>query len=112
MTTKTPSKPTLVAPERSLVQRMEALQKGTDVRTQRATLKRDLKAGRASILALLRNPPEYIYTMKLVDLLLAVPTYGRVKVNKTLQVCRISPVKTVGGMTERQRGELATVLSR
>ena len=36
-------------PERSLVQRMEALQRANEIRTKRATLKRDLKAGKVSI---------------------------------------------------------------
>ena len=47
--TKTPAKPTTAAPERSLVQRMEALQRANEIRTKRASLKRDLKAGRVSI---------------------------------------------------------------
>ena len=38
---ESPPKP-MVAPERSLVQRMEALQRANDVRSRRAQLKRDL----------------------------------------------------------------------
>ena len=34
------------APERSLAQRMDALKRANDIRTRRAQLKRDLKAGR------------------------------------------------------------------
>ena len=45
-------------------------------------------------------------------MLLAVPKYGRVKVNKVLQVCRISPSKTIGGLSERQRAEFITMLRR
>ena len=110
--TKTPAKPTTAAPERSLVQRMEALQRANEIRTKRASLKRDLKAGRASIHVLLLEPPEYIETAKVFDMLLAVPKYGRVKVNKVLQVCRISPSKTIGGLSERQRAELISMLRR
>ncbi len=51
-------------------------------------------------------------TMKVFDLLLAVPKYGRVKVNKTLTQCRISPSKTVGWMSPRQRAELVSLLRR
>ena len=108
--TKTPAKPTTAAPERSLVQRMEALQRAIYIRTRRASLKRDLKAGRVSIHLLLMEPPDYIETAKVFDMLLAVPKYGRVKVNKVLQVCRISPSKTIGGLSERQRTELVTLL--
>jgi hypothetical protein len=110
--TKTPAKPTTAAPERSLVQRMEALQRANEIRTKRAALKRDLKAGRASIQTLLDNPPDYIETAKVFDMLLAVPKYGRVKVSKVLQVCRISPSKTIGGLSERQRAELILMLRR
>jgi hypothetical protein len=100
------------APERSLMQRMDALQRANDIRTRRAQLKRDLKAGRVSIHNLLLEPPEYVETAKVFDMLLAVPKYGRVKVGKILQTCRISPSKTIGGLSERQRTELVSLLRR
>jgi hypothetical protein len=100
------------APERSLLQRMDALQRANDIRTRRAQLKKDLKAGRVSIHKLLLEPPEFIETAKVFDMLLAVPKYGRVKANKVLQQCRISPSKTIGGMSERQRTELVSLLRR
>ena len=101
-----------VAPERSLNQRMDALARANQIRVKRAQLKRDLKAGRLSIHALLLDPPEYVETAKVFDMLLAVPKYGRVKVNKILAHCRIAPSKTVGGLSERQRGELVSLLHR
>lgn len=100
------------APERSLNQRMDALARANRIRTERARLKRELKAGRISIHALLREPPEYVETAKVFDMLLAVPKYGRVKVNKILATCRISPSKTIGGLSERQRSELVFLLRR
>ena len=110
-TTDSPSKQT-AAPERSLVQRMEALQRANEIRTKRAQLKRDLKAGRSSIHQLLLKPPDFVETAKVVDMLLAVPKYGRVKVDKILRTCKISPSKTVGGLSERQRNELVSMLRR
>ncbi len=101
-----------VAPERSLNQRMDALARANQIRVKRAQLKRDLKAGRHSIEQLLLDPPEYVETAKVFDMLLAVPKYGRVKVNKILAHCRIAPSKTVGGLSERQRGELVSLLHR
>ena len=106
-TVNTPSKHT-AAPERSLNQRMDALQKANVIRTRRAQLKRDLKAGRVSIHTLLLEPPDYLETAKVLDMLLAVPKYGRVKANRVLQTCRISPSKTIGGLSARQRAELAS----
>jgi hypothetical protein len=100
------------APERSLNQRMDALQRANQVRTQRAQLKRDLKGGRITIDSLLLNPPSYLGTAKVLDMLLAVPKYGRVKANKVLGTCRISPSKTIGGLSERQRNELVSLLRR
>ena len=101
-----------LAPERSLTQRMDALQRANEIRTRRAKLKRDLKAGRQQIHGLLLDPPEYVLTAKVFDLLLAVPKYGRVKVNRILTHCRISPSKTIGGLSERQRNELVSYLRR
>lgn len=101
-----------MAPERSLNQRMDALARANQIRTRRAQLKRDLKSGRLSIQTLLLNPPEYVETAKVFDMLVAVPKYGRVKVNKILAHCRISPSKTIGGLSERQRSELVSLLRR
>ncbi|CAN5676190.1 hypothetical protein BH24ACT25_BH24ACT25_01400 [soil metagenome] len=91
---------------------MDALQRANDVRTRRAQLKRDLKGGRTQIHGLLLDPPEYLQTCKVFDLLLAVPKYGRVKVNRMLTQCRISPSKTIGGLSERQRNELVSHFRR
>lgn len=98
------------APERSLTQRMEALQRANDIRTRRAQLKRDLKGGRTTIQQLLLDPPAYVETAKVFDMLLAVPKYGRVKANRVLTQCRISPSKTIGGLSQRQRSELVAML--
>lgn len=101
-----------LTPERSLTQRMDALRRANEIRSERARLKKDLKAGRRKIHSLLLDPPEYLMTAKVFDLLLAVPKYGRVKVNRVLTHCRISPSKTIGGLSERQRNELVSYLRR
>ena len=110
--TGTTSSNSSTAPQRSLNQRMDALARANQIRIKRAQLKRDLKSGRLSIHTLLLNPPEYLETAKVFDMLLAVPKYGRVKVNKSLALCRIAPSKTIGGLSERQRSELITLLHR
>ena len=88
-------------------QRMDALRRANEVRTLRAQLKRDLKAGRVSIGALLLDPPPFLETAKVFDMLLALPRHGRVKATKILHSCRVSPSTTFGGLSERQRTELA-----
>ncbi|MGI8632324.1 MAG: integration host factor, actinobacterial type [Solirubrobacterales bacterium] len=91
---------------------MDALRRANDIRSRRAQLKRDLKGRRVTIESLLEDPPEYVMTAKVFDMLLAVPKYGRVKANRVLNQCRISPSKTIGGLSARQRGELVSLLRR
>ena len=107
-TTKTQAQ----APLRSLDQRMEALQRANDIRVRRAKLKRDLKDGRVQIEEVLMDPPEYVSTAKVFDMLMAVPKFGRVKAARLLNQCRISQSKTVGGLSERQRAELTALFNR
>lgn len=101
------------APDRTLEQRLAALEEANTVRTTRADLKRRLKRDRR-ILALaieldtdaLGVRPHDLDTMRVYDLLVSAPKIGRVKANRILTVNRISPSKTLGGLSERQRGEL------
>ena len=99
-------------PERTHDQRMRALRRANEIRTRRAKLKRDLKAGKVKVESLLLDPPEYVMSAKAFDMILAVPKYGRVKANRILSQCRISPSKTIGGLSERQRTELVGQLRR
>jgi hypothetical protein len=108
----TTSLATGTAPARSLRQRRQALQQANRIRTYRKERKQDLKAGRADPVALLLDPPGEMATMKVFDLLIAMPRIGRVKANRALVRCRVSPSKTLGGMTGRQRDELARALGR
>ena len=111
--TKTPTKPAVAAPERSSTQR----DGGAATRQSRSapaarSSSAISRAARVSIHDLLLEPPEYVETAKVFDMLLAVPKYGRVKVNKVLVQCRISPSKTIGGLSQRQRTELVSMLRR
>jgi hypothetical protein len=100
----------MTAPERSLEQRRTAIREANRIRTYRARLKKDLQAGRRSIDSLLLRPPDEILTAKVMELLLAVPKYGRVKVNKVLVHTRTSPSKTIGGLSERQRMDIVRLI--
>ena len=97
-------------PERSQQQRMDALRRANDIRSERARLKERLRTGDLAIADLLVDPPRCVHTAKVLDLLLAVPKYGRVKANRLLERCRVSPAKTVNGLTPRQRKELLDML--
>lgn len=97
-----------VVPERTDLQRREALQRANEVRVYRARIKRDLKTGGVSLADVLED--ERWATAKVLDVLLAVPKCGRVKAYGVLRRAGISPSKTVGGLTERQWVELWRVL--
>jgi hypothetical protein len=107
-----PTKTQAHAPVRSLDQRMDALRRANDVRVKRAKLKKDLKDGRVRIEAILDAPPEYVSTAKVIDILMAVLKFGRVKAARFLNTCRISQSKTVGGLSDRQRTELIDLFNR
>jgi hypothetical protein len=100
------------APERSLDQRLDALARANDVRSRRAALKAELKRGDANICDVIAAPPEFMLTAKVIDLLMAAPKRGRVKSARIMEQCRISPSKTVGGLSERQRAALLDQLGR
>jgi hypothetical protein len=106
------SKSPAQAPVRSLDQRMEALKRANDIRVRRAQLKKDLKDARVQIEDILLDPPEWVETAKVFDMLMAVPKLGRVKAARLLNSCRISQSKTVGGLSERQRTELVSLFNR
>src|SRR5438045_8948180 len=89
---------------------MEALKRANDIRVRRAKLKKDLKSGSAKIEEILSDPPEYVETAKVFDMLMAVPKFGRVKAARFLHQCRSSQAKTVGGLSDRQRTELGGLL--
>jgi hypothetical protein len=107
--------PELLPPGRSLEQRMSALGHANHVRIRNGHLKRELKAlpKRDSLQATagyLRDPRDTLLSAKVMDVLLAVTGIGRVKANRLLTVARISSTKRIGGLTVRQRVELARML--
>ena len=50
---------------------MQALRRANEIRVKRAKLKKDLKAGTVQTETILKNPPEYVETAKVFDILLA-----------------------------------------
>lgn len=95
---------------------MAALMRANEIRSARADFKADLKAGLTDtngmkgVLGMISDPHRDFLTMKVFDLIMAMPKYGRVKTNRILQQCRIAPSKTLGGLTDRQRTELTALL--
>jgi hypothetical protein len=100
---------TMIYP-RSLAQRFDALERANYVRTTRARLKVELKAGRRDLADLVEDPPQWLETAKIVDIMLACPKVGRTKVGLALRELKVSPSKTFGGLSVRQRAELVAML--
>jgi hypothetical protein len=94
------------APERSVEQRLGALQKANKIRVERSRLKKDLAAGQIQISDVLAHPPACAETERVSVLLLAVPMYGPARVSKLLLRERISETKRLGGLSDRQRHAL------
>jgi hypothetical protein len=91
---------------------MIALRQANQVRGLRAKLKRDLRAGTVRLEQILASGADYLDTAEVFDLLVAVPKIGPVKAAHLLTFARISPSKTVGALSERQRARLIELLSR
>lgn len=107
-----------VMPDRSLEQRMDALDRANAIRSARSAFKRVLKdAGnvearyRAAEMIALDEPASEFASMKVWDLLMAVPGLGRTKVNRLSLVARVSPSTTLAGMSWRQRETLVELLT-
>jgi hypothetical protein len=87
-------------------QRRRALDLANDVRTYRADLKRDLKAGRVLLDDVLDSDDPRLASMAVYDLLVAVPGFARVRVLYTLRDARISQSRRLGALTIRERRDL------
>lgn len=93
-----------------LAQRLEHLRRANEVRTARAKLKKDLKAGRAQLAGVLANPPECVRSAKVIELLLQLPRYGRVRADRVLARCQISSTTRISALDAKTRGELVAAL--
>jgi len=91
---------------------MNALRQANQVRGLRAKLKQDLREGTVRLEHILATGADYLASAEVFDLLVAVPKIGPVKAAHLLSIARISPSKTVAGLSARQRARLIELLSR
>ncbi len=96
-------------PPRTHEQRMAALNEGNRIRTWRAQLKREVARNKKTITQTLDHPD--LQTMKVIELLIQLPKVGRVKAGEALRRSRVSPSKTVAGLTPAQRDLLLSWLN-
>lgn len=99
-----------VAHGRTERQRFEALALANDVRIHRAVTKRRLKVGLTRFHEVLEDPR--CATMKIHDVLRALPYVGAGKAGRALALARVAPSKTVAGLTPRQREAIVEELNR
>lgn len=95
-----------IAPDRTLEQRRRALAFANEIRSYRAQLKHDIHDGLVDGRKVILEPDGRVLTMKVYDLLLAMPGVGRTKANKAMNRSRTAHAKTVGGLSDRQRREI------
>jgi hypothetical protein len=96
--------------ERGSSQCMQALARANQVRLARATLKRDISAGRRNITEVIMESPWEAESMSLSELLCSQRRWGRARSRKLLVSATLSEGKRVGTLTERQRRILVTAL--
>jgi CheY-like chemotaxis protein len=99
------------ASTRALERRMIALGHANHVRSARAKLKQELREGTVRLEQILATGADHLASAAVFDLLVAVPKIGPVKAGRLLSIARISPSKTVGELSERQRARLIELLS-
>jgi hypothetical protein len=87
-------------------QRMQALELANSTRYRRSQLKRDLADGTASFVELLAEPPDWLLTAKVYDMVLALPKVGPIKASSIFTRQNISASRTFGGITVDQRRRL------
>ena len=90
---------------------MIALRQANEVRSTRAKLKRQLREGGVRIEEVIAAPADFLLTAEVFDLLVAAPGIGPVKAARLLNTARVGQSKTVGRLSERQRGRLIELLT-
>ena len=91
-------------------QHLQALERANAVRLARAELKRRIAAGEICAADVIMRSPWEAESMTVADLLTSQRRWGQTRCRRFLQSIPISESKTVGSMTERQRGAVAEQL--
>jgi hypothetical protein len=87
-------------------QRQRSLEQANAVRGARSELKAALASGRLSLAEVLEADREWVGTMRISTLLLAVRRLGPVKVRRALDANRISPSLTLEHFPQHRRQQL------
>ena len=88
-------------------QHMQALAHANEIRLARASIKRQIKAGRVTAADIVRECPDEVSTMTISELLCSQQRWGRARARKFLSPLAVNENRELGKLTERQRGEMA-----
>lgn len=89
-----------------------ALDRANEIRLARAELRRRIASGEVTVASVLLEVPAEAESWAVADVIRAQRRWGRQRAMKLLARNRVSEVKPVGKLTERQRQILAAALSR
>jgi hypothetical protein len=90
---------------------MQALEQANRVRQARAVLKRRVAAGELDVVEVVLTSPWMTDSMSLDELLTSQKRWGRTRCRKFVGSIGLTETKTLGSLTERQRGMLAALLT-
>jgi hypothetical protein len=91
--------------------RLEALTRANEIRIERAHLKKEIRSGKVSVARVIADPPAFVASARVFDLMLAAPKVTRSRAERLLDECGIPPSQTVGGLAEPRRRALVALLS-
>jgi len=91
-------------------QHMQALQRANEVRLARAELKRNIGLGTLTAAEVILACPWEAASMTIAELLTSQRRWGTARASRFLSDIGMPETKTVGSMTERQRGLLAALV--
>ncbi|NLW58892.1 MAG: integration host factor [Firmicutes bacterium] len=94
-------------PKLTLEEKKQALKKAQKVRSERAKIRQDLKAGRTGIREILEQTDnDVIAKMRVAYLLESLPRIGKVRTRKIMNEIGIDETRRIQGLGSRQKQAL------
>lgn len=94
-------------PKLTLEEKKQALKKAQQVRSQRAKIRQDLKAGKTNIRKVLENMDnDVVAKMRVAYLLESLPRIGKVRTRKIMNDIGIDETRRIQGLGNRQKQAL------
>lgn len=91
-------------------QHLRALRQANEIRLARAELKRQIRKGIADVVDVFRDPPDFVASARVSEIIEAMDRWGPRRTTKFLGEQAINYNRTLGTLTERQRIALADAM--